>query len=60
MIKYNIKQVIVVKPVVELPEGSQAVSVKHHGEYTLIGDGTPVLPECWQVIYLEPGKRSNQ
>lgn len=56
MIKYNIKQVIVGESVVELPEGSQAVSVKHHGAYRLIDDGT-LVPECWQVIYLEPQEK---
>lgn len=33
--KYRIKQVIVTKPEVELPEGSIPISVKHHGRYEL-------------------------
>ena len=49
--KYRIKQVIVTKPEVELPEGSVVVSVKHHGKYEL---ADMEVPEMWQVIYLEP------
>ena len=49
--KYRIKQVIVTKPEVELPEGSIPISVKHHGRYEL----TDIeVHEMWQVIYLEP------
>jgi len=51
--KYRIKQVIVTEPKVELPEGFQVVSVKHHDEYELVDSGLEV-PEMWQVIYLEP------
>jgi hypothetical protein len=51
--KYRLKQVIVLKPEVELPKGSQAVSVKHHDAY-IIADADVEMPECWQVIYLEP------
>ncbi len=51
--KYRIKQVIVTKPEIELPEGSQVVSVKHHGAYELTDD---TVPEMWQVIWLEPIK----
>lgn len=51
--KYRIKQVIVTEPEIELPGGSQAVSVKHHDAYKFRDDGFEV-PECWQVIYLEP------
>lgn len=50
--KYCIKQVIVTEPEVELPEGSQVVSVKHNDVYGSIG-GMEV-PEMWQVIYLQP------
>jgi len=53
--KYRIKQVIVTEPEVELPEGSQVVSVKHHSEYEFIDTGMKV-PEMWQVIWLEPIK----
>lgn len=53
MTKYAIKQKIVTKPEIELPEGSQVVSVKHHGAYTVMSDGLEV-PECWQVVWLEP------
>lgn len=52
-IEYNIKQTIVDRPVVRLPEGSQAVSVKHLGAHQLEGSRIE-HPECWQVIYLEP------
>lgn len=51
--KYLIKQIIVTKPEVELPEGSIPVSVKHHSGYKYL-DGLKKLPEVWQVIYLEP------
>lgn len=53
MTKYAIKQKIVTKPEIELPEGSQVVSVKHHGAYTVMSDGFKA-PECWQVVWLEP------
>ena len=53
MIKYKLKQKIVTEPEIELPEGSQAVSVKHHGPYE-IEEGSISMPECWQVIWLEP------
>jgi len=48
---YHIKQVIVTEPEVELPEGSQAVSVKHRGAFRAPDFDSP---ECWQVVYLEP------
>ena len=51
--KYHIKQVIVTEPEVELPAGSQVISVKHHDAYEVICGGMKV-PEMWQVIYLEP------
>lgn len=56
MIKYAIKQAVIEKPEVELPEGSQVVSVKHHDAYTIPGGGAGDLdvPEGWQVIWLEP------
>lgn len=54
--KYNIKQTIVTKPVVELPEGSIAVSVKHHDGYRFSFEAGTDVPGCWQVIYLEPIK----
>lgn len=57
-VKYRIRQVIVTKPEVELPEGSQVASVKHHGAYRFIDSGVEV-PEMWQVIYLEPAKEGN-
>lgn len=53
MIKYEIKQKIVTNPEIELPEGSQVVRVRHHDAYEFIADGVRV-PECWQVIWLEP------
>lgn len=53
MIKYKLKEKVVSKPEMELPEGSQVVSVKHHGSYTVEEDGA-FMPECWQVIWLEP------
>jgi len=51
MEKFKIKQVIVEKPEVQLPAGSQVVCVKHHGRY-ITEDNE--YPECWQIIYLEP------
>lgn len=53
MNKYSIKQKIVAKPEIELPEGSQAISVKHHDKY-FVGDVEYL--ECWRVIWLEPVK----
>ena len=55
MIKYAIKQRIVSKPEIQLPEGSLPVSVKHHDLITYYGSDLEV-PECWQVIWLEPVK----
>jgi len=51
--KYCIKQVIVTKPEVELPEGSKVDSIKHHDAYKFIDRGIEV-PEMWEIIYLEP------
>ena len=53
MIKYIIKQKIVTKQEIELPENSLAVSVKHH-DAILSCDFIVEAPECWQVIWLEP------
>lgn len=53
MIKYKLKQEIVFKSEIELPEGSQAVIVKHHGAYEY-KEGGVSMPECWQVTWLEP------
>ncbi len=53
MEKFKIRQVIVEKPEVQLPKGSQVVSVKHHGAFGIEALGTE-FPECWQVVYLEP------
>lgn len=50
---YAIKQAIIQKPEIELPVGSQIVSVKHHDTYTI---GDIRYPECWQVVWLEPQK----
>ncbi len=44
---YSIKQKIVTEPEIDLPEGSRVVSVKHHDKYDDV-------PECWQVVWLEP------
>ncbi len=53
MIKYKIKQKIVTSPEIELPEGSQVVSIKHHDAYGIL-ELESIVPECWQVIWLEP------
>jgi len=55
--KYRIKQIIVLKPEVDLPEGSLPVSVKHHGAFS-----TPDMDfkECWQVVYLEPAREKDE
>lgn len=52
IIKYKIKQAIVTKPEIDLPQGSKVVSVKHHDKYEPEGNGE--VPECWQVVWLEP------
>lgn len=56
MTKYAIKQVILEKPEVELPEGSHVVIIKHHDAYHIPGGGAGDMdfPQCWQVIWLEP------
>ncbi|MDD5510507.1 MAG: hypothetical protein PHI12_06850 [Dehalococcoidales bacterium] len=59
MNKYTIKQVIITKPEIELPEGSQVVSVQHHSAYTM-NDAPFDSPECWQVIWLEPINKTLQ
>lgn len=51
MIRYSIKQKIVTNPEIELPEGSLAVSVKHHDAYESYGRE---YLGCWQVVWLEP------
>ena len=58
MEKYYIKQVVVNKPEIELPIGSQAVNIKHHSALDF-EDGI-FYPECWQVIYLEPIEKSSK
>ena len=50
--RYSIKQKLVDKPEIELPDGSQVVSVKHHGQYNIEDDIE--IPECWLVVWLEP------
>lgn len=53
MPEYTIKQKIISEPEIELPEGSQVVSVKHHDAFGII-DSDIKFPESWQVIWLEP------
>ncbi len=53
MKKYLIKEINIIKPEVELPEGCLVVSVEHRSAYEFMGGG-PVMPERWRVVYLEP------
>jgi len=54
--KYVLKQEITTKPEIELPEGSQVVSVKHRDKIIAgnLDNYHLELPECWQVVWLEP------
>lgn len=52
MPKYHIKQIVVTEPVVELPEGSQVVSVEHRTAGHNLDIGVE-WSEHWNVCYLE-------
>jgi len=53
--RYKIKAITVTTPEVELPDGSQVVSIEHHDAYGFIDDKGPGLqvPEMWKITYLE-------
>lgn len=53
MIKYAIKQKLVTKPEIELPEGSQVVSVNYQDYFLIEPDGA-CFPRYWEVVWLEP------
>ncbi len=49
---YTIKHTVVRKPEVELPEGSQVVSIKYTHDLEFQRDSE--RREAWEIVWLEP------